>query len=416
MTQPQPHQTAFEAMFRHANIGLVISNSEGVIEQTNAYANRQFGYEDGELIGKKIEILLPSAMRGKHVGHRADFNKAPKPRSMGLGMDLRAARKDGAEFPVEISLAHYEIDGKKQIVSFINDITLRKNAEDELKKLNKELETKVEERTKDLTQALMELNHINANLSQEMEHRKRIEEDVRISLEREKELNELKSRFVSMASHEFRTPLGGILTSASLIARYDNPEDSEKRAKHVTTIKTAVHNLTNILNDFLSLDKLETGKIECHPETFSVREFTEETIEATRDAVKKNQRLSYEHYGSDDQIRTDKTMLRNILINLLSNAAKYSTDGREIRVTTDAKGTDLVLTVQDFGNGIPKEDQKHLFERFFRAKNASTIQGTGLGLNIVKKYLDLMGGAIRFTSEQDVGTTFTVTLPMREPS
>jgi signal transduction histidine kinase len=193
--------------------------------------------------------------------------------------------------------------------------------------------------------------------------------------------------------------------------RYEKPEDADKRAKHFATIKGAIHNLTNILNDFLSLDKLDTGKIECHPETFSLDDFIGEITEIVRTMTKKEQRVVYERQGSDGVIRTDKNMLRNILINLLSNAAKYSPEGQEIHLNVKIGDSSVVITVQDFGFGIPSEDQKHLFERFFRAKNAVTIQGTGLGLNIVKRYLDLMGGDIRFTSEQNVGTTFTITLP-----
>lgn len=404
------HQNAFEAMFQHANIGLIISNDQGVIEQVNIYAERLFGYGEGELVGQKVEVLIPAMLRTRHEGHREGFSRNPGPRAMGMGMDLRAAKKDGTEFPVEISLAHYTLDGKRHVVSFVNDITLRKKIEDELKNLNRELEKKVAERTKDLTQALMELNHINASLSEEMEYRKATEASVRRSLEREKELSELKSRFVSMASHEFRTPLGGILTSASLIARYDKPEDAAKREKHVSTIKTAVTNLTGILNDFLSLDKLETGKIECHPESFPLDEFIDETIESLQTSLKKGQHVVFTRSESPVPVCADRNMLRNVLLNLLSNASKYSAEGCEILLTTEETDEGWVVNVRDFGLGIPEEEQKHLFERFFRAKNAATIQGTGLGLNIVKKYLDLMGGSIRFVSEHGIGTTFTVIL------
>jgi PAS domain S-box-containing protein len=408
--------TAFEAIFNHANIGLIVSDAQGLIEDVNPFATRLFGYEEDELIGKTIETLIPSSLRAKHTHHRTNFSRRPEPRAMGIGFDLMAAKKDGTEFPVEISLAHYVFDNKMQVVSFITDITLRKKAEIELKELNKELEKKVAERTKELSQALMELNHINMNLSNEMEYRKEIEENVRSALEKEKELNELKSRFVSMASHEFRTPLGGILTSAALISRYEKPEDSEKRAKHVNTIKAAVTNLTSILNDFLSLDKLETGKVECHPTTFSIRELASEIIETLEASTNKDQRILHEHKGSSDLIDADKTMLRNILINLLSNAAKYSPGGQDVYLTTESDDMQTVVTVQDFGIGIPEAEQKHLFERFFRAKNAVTIQGTGLGLHIIKKYLDLMEGSIEFTSSQNVGTTFTVVLPKGKSS
>ena len=213
---------AYHALFQHSSLGIIISDEEGFINKVNPFANRLFGYEENELVGQKIEILIPQSIKGKHVSYRASYNKQPSPRPMGVGMDLRAARKDGTEFPVEISLAVYEADGKKQILSFISDITVRKKAEEALKQLNIELEAKVQERTNELSQAILELQHINASLSQ-------AEEDARQAYEKERELSELKSRFVSMASHEFRTPLSGILTSASLIGRYYALADKEKR-------------------------------------------------------------------------------------------------------------------------------------------------------------------------------------------
>lgn len=219
----------FRALFEHSSIGIIISSTEGVIEKTNPYSSKIFGYEHGTLVGQKIEVLLPDHLREKHVLLREQYIKHPQPRAMGSNYNLLAVKKNGEQFPVEISLSYFETSGKRQIVSFINDITERKNAEGQLKKLTAELEQKINERTKELSDALLELSHTNAGLNQEMEQRKKVEAQIRTTLEREKELNELKSRFVSMASHEFRTPLSGILTSASLIARYPKTEDEPKR-------------------------------------------------------------------------------------------------------------------------------------------------------------------------------------------
>lgn len=407
-------KSAYRALFDHSSIGIVISDEDGVIEQANGYANHIFGYGEGELTGRRVEILVPPRLAGRHVDHRARYNQDPRPRAMGTGVDLWALRKDGSEFPVEISLASFERDGRWQIVSFVNDITKRKQAEEELRRLNAELEIKVEERTRELSQALLELGHINESLKTEMEQRKKVEAEVRRTLEREKELGELKSRFVSMASHEFRTPLGGIMTSAALIERYEDPKDADKRRKHVGTIKKAVHNLTNILNDFLSLDKLDQGKIHSHASVFGLPEFVRPLIDEMQEIAKGGYHIVYEHTGKPEgDVTLDREMFRNVLINLLSNAMKYSPAGAEIFCTTELAGDHLTLTVRDHGIGIPAAEQKHVFERFFRAKNAATTQGTGLGLNIVKRYLDLMGGTIGFSSEEGRGTTFTVTLPAK---
>lgn len=403
----------FQALFEHSSMGIIISNEDGVIEKTNPYAEKIFGYGQGELIGQLIEVLVPSQLREKHVHYRRHYVNQPHPRAMGSSLNLLAVKKNGEQFPVEISLTYYESRGRKEIVSFINDITERKRAENDLRKLTEELESKVTERTKELSHALLELGHTNEGLQQEMEQRKKVEAQIRGMLEREKELSELKSRFVSIASHEFRTPLGGILTSATLIEKYPLTEDEPKRAKHIQTIKKSVKNLTSILNDFLSLDKLEQGKITSRAVEFNFIMFLEELIQDLRETNQKHQ-IVVDHQISEIALYQDKDMIRNILLNLLSNAIKYSPENSVINLRAHVHEKDLVLEIQDQGIGIPKEDQKHLFERFFRANNVTNLQGTGLGLNIVKRYLDLIGGRIDFTSTENVGTVFTVSFPLEQ--
>lgn len=291
-------------------------------------------------------------------------------------------------------------------------ITAKKETERALKQLTEELEFKVEERTRELSDTLLILNEANIILSQEMEQRKKVEAQIRHTLEKEKELSELKSRFVSMASHEFRTPLGGILTSVSLISSYKKSEDEAKRDKHIQNIKKSVKSLTIILNDFLSLDKLNQGKMTSNPIQFSLDEFLSEILEEFENISEKEQRFVTNQKEKGLILFQDKDMLRNIIINLLSNAVKYSPAKTKIQLTTNTQDSQLILQVQDEGIGIPKEDQKHLFEVFFRAKNATNIQGTGLGLNIVKRYLDMMNGELKFASIENIGTTFTVILPL----
>lgn len=404
----------FKALFEHSSLGIIISNEEGIIENSNPFASKIFGYEHGELNGRVIEELVPPTIRQKHVQDREGYVKNPHPRAMGLNMNLKAVKKNGEEFPVEISLTYYESEGRKQIVSFINDITERKLAENNLIKMKNELETKVKERTKELSDALLELGHTNEGLQQEMEQRKKVEAQIREMLSREKELSELKSRFVSMASHEFRTPLGGILSSISLIAKYPLTEDEPKRQKHVQNIKKSVKNLTNILNDFLSLDKLDQGKIASNPVNFDFIPYIKDIVEDLNDTTDQNHQIVVKTTETEIQLFQDKEMIRNVIINLLSNAIKYSPDGGTVTVPVKVIGGQLVFEIQDQGIGIPKEDQKHLFERFFRAHNVTNLQGTGLGLNIVKRYLDLLGGTIDFTSRENEGTTFKVTLPLEQ--
>ena len=223
----------------------------------------------------------------------------------------------------------------------------------------------------------------------------------------------MKSRFVSMASHEFRTPLSTVLSSVSLVDRYTKPEDEAKRAKHINRIKSSVRNLTSILNDFLSLDKLEQGKIDIAPTRFSIIEFSKDIVEEMQAVSKINQKVVYKHRGKQTELQTDKQILKNIVINLMSNAIKYSPEATTIWMSSRLDESGLVISVKDEGIGIPEKDQKHMFERFFRSKNSINIQGTGLGLNIVSRYLDMIDGSIKFESEENVGSTFTVTLPLK---
>lgn len=407
-------EMTFMALFEHSSIGIIISRENGIIERANPFAARIFGYGPDELNGKLIEVLIPPHLKDRHISLREKYNKNPQPRAMGSNLNLYAVKKNGEQFPVEVSLTYFGKPGERQIVSFINDITERKRAEDNLRKLTEELESKVRDRTKELSDALIELGHTNEGLQKEMEQRKKVEAQIREMLEKEKELNEMKSRFVSMASHEFRTPLAGILTSISLIAKYPKTEDAPKREKHIKNIKKSVKNLTSILNDFLSLDKLDQGKISSNPVKFNVTSFIDEMIEDMRDVSDKNHELVVLHQSGDIDIYQDKEMFRNVIINIVSNAIKYSPEHTTVKVKTRLDESQLMIEIEDQGMGIPESDQKHLFERFFRATNVTNLQGTGLGLNIVKRYLDLMGGSITFKSVENKGTTFFIKLPLEK--
>ncbi|MBL7915831.1 MAG: PAS domain S-box protein [Bacteroidia bacterium] len=312
------------------------------------------------------------------------------------------------------------------------DITARKHHEaliekansdlkkysDEILQLNADLEKRVQTRTEELGELVHKLEHTNSDLAIEIKERKQAEElleknreELKLALIKEKELSELKSRFVTMASHEFRTPLSTILSSASLISKYNEPGQDEKRFKHIDRIKSSVTNLTSILNDFLSLGKLEEGKVSCSPTSFDITELGHELVNEMKEVAKAGQQIQYGHKGSDTSVLLDKNLTRNICINLLSNAIKYSNENKSIRFITEIKDKELTIRIADQGIGIPEEEHQHIFERFFRANNASNIQGTGLGLNIVKKYVDLMQGSITFESTFGKGTTFVVILP-----
>ncbi len=405
----------FEALFNYATIGIVVTSDKGVIINFNKYAEIQFGYTKDQILGKTVEVLLPASVHSRHIKYREDYYQDPQPRIMGHGRDLFAQNKDGNTFPVEVSLSHYVINNQTFIIAFVIDITVRKNHESlereqkselerittEIKKMNTELETKVADRTKMLREALEELEKSKEELNE--------------AFENEKELSELKSRFVTMASHEFRTPLSTILSSAYLIEKYNEHIDDGRILKHIQRIKGAVGGMKNILEDFLSLGKLEEGLVNITMEKTTSAELSgllNNLVEELEPLLKHGQQFLLKNDVNRD-VWVDRSLLKNIMTNLVSNAIKFTGENCAIDIHADFTESDLTISVSDNGIGISEEDQQHLFERFFRAKNALNIQGTGLGLHIVGKYLELMKGKISLTSKIEEGSTFIISIPQQ---
>lgn len=413
--QHQFEQEHIVSLFENATEGFVVTNGRGEIIMANPSACHMFDYPVDELLGKPVEILLPSNYRKGHVKLRDGFYENPHNRVMGHGRDLFASKKGGDNFPVEVSLSTYTLNEERFTIAFIIDITHRKEIEksmvrqqeqlervtSEMRKLNTELEAKVEERTVILKEALQRLEQSQQELSE--------------ALDKERELNEIKSRFVAMASHEFRTPLSTVLSSASLLAKYTKTEEQDKRNRHIEKIKGSVKHLNDLLEDFLSLGKLDEGKVSVVFHELNLEELAQDTIDEMKGLVKKDQHIEYDHIGTA-LIESDKKLIKNILINLISNAIKFSDEGRTIRVHAIVKETVAVISVKDEGIGVSDEDQSHLFSSFFRGKNAINIQGTGLGLHIVKRYVDLLGGDVGLKSELGKGTVITFTIPVKKES
>ncbi len=618
-------------LFETATEGLLITDSKGIIQTINPRVEELFGYSKEELVGQAVEVLVPSHLRGGHVGQRNKYHQKPSKRTMGQGLNLLGQCKDGSTFPIEISLNHFEVKNAQMVMALISDISKRvdilkqlqkeketeqmyldiagtmflildndfsvklinqkgaailgmtssevlqhnwlkqftptehqtefknfllpflekkqrgkfegivinglqeeriiswnfvtvtdddgningilgsgeditqqKLAEHKLAQLNADLEYRVNQRTKALEKSQMlyrmiarnfpngvinvldsQLNYvfvegqelykngitnetlvgtsylerlnpdykttIKKHLTQaldgidtsfELETEKGVynicavglkEVDDTISqvlvveqnitkqknaelemikaLDKERELNELKSRFVSMASHEFRTPLTTVLSSANLMTKYaQNSDFEERQEKQIGRIKNSVRQLTNLLEDFLSIEKLEAGKISISPSDFILQDWMQDLVEEMNLQTKAGQNILY-HQNGNNAVWTDKKLLKNILYNLITNAIKYSPEEKNIDIRVNVEESIFEIEIQDQGIGIPEDEQAQLFERFFRAKNATNIQGTGLGLSIVKKYVELLKGSIAFTSEYGKGSIFRLTIP-----
>ena len=393
----------YEAVFSNAAIGIIVCDPLGQIVSANQLADQLFGYPTGELTSRTIEQLVPTGVSHYHQKLRQSFNAAPQVRTMGHNRDLHAQRRAGSVFPVEISLSYFHLEEELYAVAYIIDITLKKAAErqllthrDAIERLNAELEQKVADRTHALMTTLDQLAHSKDELAR--------------ALVAEQNLGELKSRFVSMASHEFRTPLTVLQTSATLVEKYAGDGQQDKRQKHLDRIRASVKHLNDTLEEFLSVGKIEEGKVEARPAEVDLAQLVRETVADMQGIVKPGQTVQT-HVACRPPVWLDPSLLRKILVNLLANAVKYSGPGSIVTLRGTCAEGQLTLSVQDQGVGIPPDDQQHLFERFFRAKNVTNIAGTGLGLHIVGRYVELMGGRVTLQSAVNQGTTVTLTFP-----
>lgn len=442
-------QSRLKAIIDNAIDGIITIDERGIIETINPAGVSLFGYMQEEVVGRNINILMPEPYHSQHDTYMQNYQDTGQRKIIGIGREVSAKRKDGSIFPCFLSVSEVLLENKRIFTGIVHDITPLKLAESGLRdyatkleetnrslqllskeheknlqrisELNQQLEERVDLRTRELAGAVRALELTNQSLENQIIENKEVEEELRkreqLLLEanaKANELNELKSRFISMASHEFRTPLSTVLSSLSLLNRYHQSGDEEKYTRHTQKIKAAVANLTELLDYFLSVEKLEEGKAQLEAEHFDLFQQMNDQINDMREIVKSGQSILFHTEHTTLPVFMDRKIARTIVQNLLSNAIKYSTEGKPITVKLSADENIVRLMVEDEGMGIPEDEQSKLFERFYRAKNAGNIQGTGLGLNIIKKYIELMGGSITFESELDKGTTFIVLLPKHQ--
>lgn len=377
--------------------GILSINGAGIVQSINPSACKLFGYLPEEVIGNNISMLMPQPDKLQHDHYLRRYQVTHKPRIIGIGRDVTGLRRNGSTFPMRLGVSEVKYQEETFYVGFIHDQTQQKEIEERLKDYTLHLEELVEVRTQSLNETILALESAKEQISN--------------SLESEKELNQLKSMFISMASHEFRTPLSTIQLSASLIDKYAETAGREEISKHVNKIKGSVTGLTAILNNFLQIEKLESGKVEANFSNFNLKELAIEISEEMQSLVKFNQKIQYKNLNENTIAKLDKNLIKNCIINLLTNAIKYSGEGSLIDFTSEITDKNCIISVKDIGIGIPLDDQKHLFGAFFRAHNTGNILGTGLGLNIVARHVELMHGEVTFKSNTDSGSLFTLTFP-----
>lgn len=504
----------YQSLFETSIDGIVIINDQGLIQDLNKAALVLFEYEESELVGRNVSVLMGEPHRSAHDSYLHRYQETKEPRIIGIGREVEGRKKDGTLFPLRLAVSAFQSGSRTFYTGILHDLTTEHAIRAQLHEYASKLELKVKARTSLLeseiglreqtqrellesqklyeaiavnfpngtigvldqelnilfmegtelkslgygSQRLLGKNYIEllpedvrdevqeqlmlvlAGENREFEivtgdkiylgrsvplpnengeidkilqvdtnitSEKQAEEEIYNALMKEKQLNELKSSFVQMASHEFRTPLSSIQSSATLIKKYTETEQQGNRERHIDKIISNVKNLNMILNDFLSLEKIEAGLIKNQPQIIHLTDFLNEILEETSPLMKAEQQVIKDFNHKIDVIELDPFLLRNVLNNLLSNAFKYShADGQIVFSSEDRDG--LSLKVKDSGIGISEDDQAQLFSRFFRASNATNIQGTGLGLNIVRRYAKLMHAEITFESELNVGSTFTI--------
>ncbi|MRI00725.1 PAS domain S-box protein [Kriegella sp. EG-1] len=496
----EKNSNIFRLLSESVSEGILVVNDKQFIVAANGSAHSMFGYDNDELIGKPLNILIPTNYHAAHSGHFESFKDGAEKRQMGHGRNLFGCKKNGEEFPVEAGLNPLKLYDNTYIMALVTDITERKKAEEELshwfqifneslneiyvfdastlKFINVNYGAQINigynlEELQNLTpadikpdfsktsfQELLETHFKGTNPKMEFETRHQrkdgstypVEVHLQLSnigtrkvyvaiilditerksytenlektvaqrtaqlekaLSAEKELNELKTKFLSLVSHEFKTPLSSILTSTTLLTKYTKTEQQAKRDKHLNTIKSKVKYLDNILNDFLSVERLESGKVKYNYSTFPLSKVINEVIYDSNMLLKEGQRILYPQDIDDIILEFDEKILELALSNLVHNAIKYSPENKIIAIKVTKEKEFIYIKIIDQGIGIPKSEQKFIFERYFRAGNALLTQGTGIGLNIAKKHLEDLGGDITFTSNENEGTKFKIKVPLK---
>ena len=364
------NETKLRTIINSALDGIITINQRGLITEWNPQAEVIFGWKMDEVIGKPLtDNIIPNKHHKAHDTGMENYFKTKKGPVLNQRIEITAMRKNGQEFPIELAILPIVRDGIHSFTAFVRDITLQKEVQTEMQK----------------------------------------------ALDKERELSELKSRFVSMTSHEFRTPLTTIKQNADLVAfKLENqfPEAFETYNKYLKRIESEIGRVTFLMNDILMLGRIESGRMEIKKRKVDMEELTQKTIAQLTQSRTDGRAIDFSVIGVSRKVDIDVNLFDHVLTNLISNALKYSEGCENPEITLSFEKTNSVkFTVKDYGIGIPLKDQKGLFKSFYRATNVKNIQGSGLGLSIVKEFVEMHGGTISVDSDTNQGAQFTVLIP-----
>lgn len=352
-----------EAILNHSSDAILLLRDDGRIQQTNNAFNEMFGYGPDEAFGKTL-----TAIAGPYYAEllKQSLQEVVQEKRA-VRVEITAANRENAAIDADVVMSPVFTQG--QVTSVVCSL-------------------------RDISQ------------------RKRMEFELRDALEKERELNELKSRFIARASHEFRTPLAMISTASDLLKNYGHRLTQEQFTEKLNRMQAEIRNITSILDDLLMISKTdEVGRQEFQPTLMNLATLCDELVDEMKSGIGMEHVFEFLTSGACDHVYADRKLIRRAVLNLLSNAVKYSPAGSKIQLSLSCDANQTVIVVQDSGIGIPEDDQKGLFEAFHRGHNVEHISGTGLGLAIVKQSVELHGGAVSFSSQVGIGSAFTLTIP-----
>jgi PAS domain S-box-containing protein len=379
----------FHKLLEAAPDAILEVDQTGRILVANEAAEKIFGYSRDELLELTVETLVPAAARGNHIQHRASYATHPQTRPMGSGLELKAQRKNGSLFPVEISLSPNPDEDGLRVIALIRDITQRKAAEERLNAIREQYTTELKAKNEQLEARNLEVE----------------------------KANRLKSEFLASMSHELRTPLHTIIGFSELLSEEIQGTLNPDQKRFVGHVLQDARHLLELINEVLDISKIESGRLELQREAFDFRECVEEVLAGIRQRAEAKSIQLENKNAFHGQLVADRLRVKEVLYNLLNNAVKFTSGGGSVRLESLVRDGFLQVTIADTGIGIPEEEQMAIFEKFYQAAGTpgAVREGTGLGLPITKHLVESHGGKIWVESEPGKGSRFNLTLPLARP-